>query len=357
MRQAQEFGFGLETEFLLVDRTTGVAQTWENLSFARLNTMLEQIPFEDVGTMDGLELEAPHRKNMPFVVEGYHVPNGDFEMVDIRPKGVEIRTPVKTDLEHCLQAHTILLARLQQALAGEGLAASALSHHPSVTTFSGPQNKRRVDFWRWAMEAMLTYGPDVNVSVPADFARTLDPEDLEAKVNAYAPAMAAFSVDSPFLGGQLWRPYDQPGKSMRTWRRSVVAPAIEIHPEEDGRLEFKVFEMSHRQSDYRNYFLLFLTLLLEPSLKARASASSRIYELGAVARFGIGAAEIRERASELLLKAPQVLREWGFDSSSLRTFEDRFERRYTPADDLIARSLQGQSIEALLLERCQWIHD
>jgi hypothetical protein len=360
MRQATEFGFGLETEFLLIDPVTGVPHWHDSLTFSQLNGILESIPFEDLGPpggMEGLELEAPHRKNMPFIVEGYHVPNADFEMIDIRPKGIEIRTPVTTSLEECLSVHSALHARLQKALLPQNLKATCLSHHPVGTSFQGPQNKRRTDFWRWAMEAMLTYGPDVNVSLPHDLARRMDPVDFDRKVNAYAPAMAAFSVASPFLGGSLWKVHGEKGRSVRSWRRSVVAPAIEVHPEEDGRLEFKVFEMSNRQSDYRNFFLLFLTLALDEGLRDREDPAARIYDLGAVARRGIDAPEIRERAAALLLRAPGILREWGFDASSLKSFEERFELRRSPADELIGKIEAGATMESLLLERSDWIHD
>ena len=49
-----------------------------------------------------------------------------------------------------------------------------MSHHPVEDRFEGPQNKRRHDFWQWAMLAMTTYGPDVNVSLPAPLNDRLD---------------------------------------------------------------------------------------------------------------------------------------------------------------------------------------
>jgi hypothetical protein len=55
--------------------------------------------------------------------------------------------------------------------------------------FEGPQNKRRYDHWQWAMKAMTTYGPDINVSVPLDLAERLDLHELHGKVNYYAPAL------------------------------------------------------------------------------------------------------------------------------------------------------------------------
>jgi carboxylate-amine ligase len=364
-RKSHDFGFGLETEFLLIDQMTGTPR-WENsLQFSKLNALLESIPFEDIGDLSGLELEAPHRKVMPFVVEGYGVPDAEFKVVDVRPKGLEIRTPVSTSLDECLDSHAILFHRMQTAIRAEGLAATTISHHPTETQFVGPQNKRRHDFWRWAMQAMTTFGPDVNVSVPHEVAAKLDFSDLERKVDAYAPALAAFSVASPFFGGKLWRPYEhagnslqsQIGKSIRSWRRSVVAPPIEIHPEEDGRLEFKVFEMSPLQSDYRNYFLLFLTLLLDETLTDRADVGERIYALGSVAAQGLRAPEIEKRAATILERARVTLPTWGFSAHSLKSFESRFDRKRVPADSMIEAHLNGQSIEKLLLARATLIDD
>jgi hypothetical protein len=47
------------------------------------------------------------------------------------------------------------------------------------------------------MEAMLTYGPDVNVSLPESVARGLDLKDLHQKINYYVPALTALTLGSP----------------------------------------------------------------------------------------------------------------------------------------------------------------
>lgn len=342
------FHFGIESEYLLVDSKTFTPLWYRDLSFARLNEVLEEIPLEGIQSLEGLELEPPHRKLMPYVVEGYHVPDAEFRMIDILPKGVEIRTPVTDSIDECLSQFKTLYHRLQIALESSGYRAVSLSHHPIESKFSGQQNKRRYDFWLWAMEVMTTYGPDVNVSLPGDLSKRLDPADLEAKVNYYGPALAALSVGSPFLNGELWKIRGETGKSFRTYRRSVIAPPIEIHPDEGFRLEFKVFEMSWRLEDYRNYFLLFLTLLLDEELKGRASSQTRVYDLGAVARFGLGAPEMIERASQILERAPQVLGRWGFECQSLKSFEKRVESRMTPADEMIDIYHREKSLTAVL---------
>src|SRR5881396_2455452 len=91
------------------------------------------------------------------------------------------------------------------------------------------------------MEAMTTYGPDINVTLPSGLAAALDLHELHGKVNYYAPALTALSLASPLYCGDLWRIRERVGKSVRTYHRSTIAPAISIHPDENLRLEFKPF--------------------------------------------------------------------------------------------------------------------
>jgi carboxylate-amine ligase len=342
------FHFGLESEYLLVDAATFRPLWHRDLSFSQLNEVLESIPLEDLPPLDGLELEPPHRKLMPYAVEGYHVPDPDMNPIDLWPKGIEIRTPVCPSIRACLECLQILHQRLQTALERLGYQAVALSHHPTEDQFEAPQNKRRYDFWQWAMQAMRTYGPDVNISLPAHLNALLDVQDLHAKVNYYAPALTALSLASPFLGGELWRIRGRVGKSIRTYRRSVVAPAIELHPQEAGRLEYKTFEMTRRLDDFYAYFLLWLELLLDNGLKGRASEQSRIYDLGAVARDGLQVETVSERAAEILERAPAVLVKWGFDPGPLEPFRRRLETGWLPADDLVELFEREGSIPGVL---------
>ena len=93
----------------------------------------------------------------------------------------------------------------------------------------------------------------------------------------------------------------------------MIAPAIELHPEEAGRLEYKTFEATSSLDDLHAYFLLWLELLLDDGLRGRASEQTRIYDLGAVARDGLAAETVAERAAEVLDRAPGVLAGRGFD--------------------------------------------
>lgn len=350
------FRFGLESELLLIDVPTGQPLWYTDVTFSGLNEILETIPIDDIRDLDGLELELPHRKLMPFVVEGYGIPvnaaEGDFRVTNVLPKGVEIRTPVCDSIGGCLSTYSLLLGRLNQALRKAGAATAALSHHPVAIEFKGPLNKRRHDWWQWAMEVMTTYGPDINVSLPSELAARVDlanPEELLARINHYGPAMTAFSAASPFRGGGIWKIRGEAGKSLRTYRRSVVAPPIEIHPDENGRLEFKLFDMTPSLQEFESQFLLFLALVLDERLEGRASNASRIYGLGEVARHGFEAEGIPERAGALLEAAHRSLPRHGFDPAGLAPFIRRFDSRRTPADDLIELHEElGQSIPAVL---------
>jgi carboxylate-amine ligase len=348
LENGQGFHFGLESEYLLVDAESFRPLWYRDLSFDPLNEALESIPLGDLPPLDGLDLEPPHKKLMPYAVEGYHVPDPDMNPIDLWPKGIEIRTPVCPSIEACLECLQVLHDRLQAALKRLGYQAVALSHHPTEDSFDAPQNKRRYDFWQWAMQAMRTYGPDVNISLPAHLNARLDVQDLHAKVNYYAPALTAMTLASPFLRGDLWRIRSRVGKSIRGYRRSVIAPAIELHPQEAGRLEFKTFEMTTRLDDFHAYFLFWLELLLDEGLRGRASDQSRIYDLGAVARDGLEVETVCERAAEVLERAPAVLTKCGFNPGPLQPFRRRLETGRLPADDLIDLFAREGSIPSVL---------
>jgi carboxylate-amine ligase len=185
------------------------------------------------------------------------------------------------------------------------------------------------------MEVMTTYGPDFNISLPENLRDSIDPEILHQKINYYGPSMVAFSLASPFLNGEPWKIRGSIGKSARTYRRSTLAPLIELHPEENGRMEFKGFDMPWHTEDFHAFFLLWLTLLLDNDLPGRASKSSRIFDLGQVARFGWLAETIQERANKILDTAFQVLPRWGFETKPLFKLRERLLHQMTPADLLI----------------------
>ncbi|HEY8280066.1 MAG TPA: glutamate-cysteine ligase family protein [Bdellovibrionota bacterium] len=351
-RNAQkEFRFGIEAEYLLVDVREHAPLWHDSLSFPSLNRVLESISFQHDLALDGLERKPPMEKILPFVVEGYYVLGERKEIAGILPKGLEIRTPVTNSIESCLRLLKALHKNLQEAGEKNGWKLCSLSHHPLHSRFSGPQNESRYDHWQWGMEVMTTYGPDINFSLPGELRKTLDSADLLAKVDYYGPALAALTVAAPFCENGPWKIRGQVGKSFRMHKRSYIAPAVELH--DDGRIEFKLFDMPGSLREFEAMMLASLALVLDDTLMGRASKQSRIYDLGSVARHGIRAEGMEERAAELLRNAPIVLSKHGFSSAALELFQKRLETKTVPADDLLRIYARENKIADVLRERSE----
>jgi carboxylate-amine ligase len=351
-----EFKFGLETEYCIWDRENKNALWQDCITFEDLNLILEKatekvIQSSDFPSLQGLELEPPHRKLMPFVVEGYHLPDMDFQAKDLLPKGVEIRTPVCDSIAQMLSCQAILVKTLSDEMLKKGWAPMALSHHPRATKFSGPQNKRRHDYWQWAMEVMTTYGPDINIGVSEDRMKWIQSQDFLEKLNYYSPALTALTVGAPFTNNELWKIRGQTGKSLRTYRRSIIAPPVELHPHENNRIEFKTFDMSPYAEDFEAMTLMVLTLILDDELDGRASNASRIYDLGRVATEGLHDPAAYERATILLARADRILPNHGFSINALSQFERRLQYKTTLADQWIDLYYEKQrKLESVLDE-------
>ncbi|QDU60316.1 Carboxylate-amine ligase YbdK [Planctomycetes bacterium Pan216] len=340
-----DFGFGIEAEYLLVDSDSHRPLWKDDLSFEKLNALLESIPCDDLGSLDGLEVEPPHRKRMPYVVEGYHLPDPEFQPVDLLPKGIEIRTPISTSIDECVRSLRLLFDRLQEVLEDAGMYATAISHHPTAKDFSGPRNKRREDYWRWSMVAMTTFGPDINVSLPKRLHQRLDMDDLFAKTHCYAPALTALTLSSPLYEGQRWIPGGRTGYSVRTYRRSQVGAVIEPHPEERRRLEFKTFEMPPCLEDFKAHLLLWLGLLLDEALPGRATSTHCAQQLRRVSIDGLTRRETRDGAWEAIDACEHVLASHDFDATPLEVMRQRLHHGRSPAHDMIDLADQAGSIE------------
>lgn len=349
---AQGLRFGLEGEYLLVDVETFRPLWHHDLTFQHLNGLLETIVYEpllDGLTLEGLELDPPHRTLMPYYVEGYGLADADLTtFVDKLPKGVEVRTPVCPSIDACLQVYENLYAQLQQTLGTQGLRAVACAHHPTAWGFQAAQNHKRVDWWRWDEQSMTTYGPDLNISLPERERVVFDWPRLQRRVNHYAPAFTAFSLASPVGQGRLWQPHGLQGFSLRTYRRSVYGPAVAYHPKERGRLEFKALDMPADRRDFVSYFLLWTWLILDPEALGEADEQDRIYDLGALACAGWRAAGIAARAEEMIDRAGAFLPSLDLDPAPLQRLHQRLEARETPADALIQHMHAGASIPGLL---------
>src|SRR5262245_45486125 len=98
MIKDQQFGFGIEAEFLLLDRDSGRAFLPHELDADELLEIIESIDCKDVGS-DGLNLKPLHHSHSPYLVEGYYIPQAPKKGGFLIPKGLEIRTPTRKSIE------------------------------------------------------------------------------------------------------------------------------------------------------------------------------------------------------------------------------------------------------------------
>ena len=340
---AHKFGFGIEAEFLLLDKSSFRPLFYQDLNFDHLIDLLDAIPVSDYGS-EGFNVKPLHRLASPYLVEGYYLTDEEMKPHTLLAKGVELRTPLASTIEQSVSSLDDLYGRLQTALAPANYATAIISHHPTESKFEAPPNYKRHDYWQWALTAMTTMGPDINISVPSQYAYAIDQKALHDKINYYMPALVALSLASPLLDGDLWNVRGAIGKSIRTYRRSLWAPLYYIHHKPSLRFEFKGFEMARNLNDYKAFFLMCLAVLLDSELDGSASDATRIYDLGQIAVQGLDLPFVRERIQRVLESGARTANKLGFDSSPLDQMWARLDSRRVPADDIIELFTQNRSI-------------
>jgi carboxylate-amine ligase len=345
MHQGQnQFGFGIETEHLLIDSKTFRPLFHRDLPFDQLLDLVDDIAVEDFPT-DGFNVKPLHRKASPYLIEGYYLTDTEMKPRTLLTKGVEIRTPIASTLGTTISRLRELTERLRQKIAPFGWSPATISHHPTEFNFHAAPNYRRHDYWQWALTAMTTYGPDMNISVPESLTDDIDHETLGQKINYYIPSVVALSFNSPLVNGSLWQVNGETGKSFRTFKRSLWAPLYYIHTEPALRFEFKGFEMAQDMNDYKAFFLCGLSMLLDSSLTGRDSDEYRLKRLQNLAIHGLNSSDEQERAAAVLASAEKLAYLFDFDSSSLRALWQRLETNTCPADKIIETFNSTKSIE------------
>ncbi len=329
-----KLGFGIETEHCLIDSKTFTPLFADELEFDQLLTLIDGIPVSDFGD-DELNIKPLHRKASPYLIEGYYLVDEAMKAVKLLPKGIEVRTPICSTIEQSVSSVKILTERLQQEVAKRGWNLCSISHHPLESNFIAPPNYKRHDHWQWALAAMTTYGPDINISLPEEILKGVDRESLNFRLNYYLPPVVALTFASPLLNGGLWRRDGTIGKSVRTFNRSLWAPLYYVHTEPTLRFEFKGFEMPTDINDYKAMFLIGLSMLLDNSLAGRASDDERVRSLRSLALTGLQSAKEKMRAREVLESAERIGEVFRIDSSPLRSFWKRLETGLVPSDHII----------------------
>ena len=347
---AGEFGFGIEAEFLLVDKNTYEPFSHRNLDFDSLLALINSIPCDDF-SKDGLNIKPLHTKAIPYLIEGYCLTDSNMKTISLMPKGIEARTPMASTIDKSVRDLKILFDRLREHCLKSNYDLSILSHHPNEPKFNAPPNYKRHDYWQWALTATTTFGPDINISVPDELSKSINRSKLNGRINHYMPSAIAMSLASPISEGKLWQFRGQSGKSIRTFRRSIWAPIFYVHEKPALRFEFKGFEMATCLEDYNVYFLLSLALLLDDSLSEEAGDETKLYDLGSISLNGLDSIHTREIAKRVMESAEKMASQFGFKRDGMDEFWNRIESRHLPADDIIDLFNEKQSVPYVLSKR------
>ncbi|GAB3170496.1 hypothetical protein GCM10027059_37070 [Myceligenerans halotolerans] len=287
-------------------------------------------------------------------------PDGTFQ--DLRVKGVEIRTPIGTNLSGAADRLLHLQGLLEERLAPLGLGLGIVGFHPTLTEY---RIEPPLNDWERAMRAEhheyghasvsnVSFGPDVNLSFPGlDDAGVVD---LTRKLTHYSPYMVPFSFSSPFFDGGPWggpsrRTYE------RTWRRVAARCFVERAPDpavspvslyrprvpaERGRIEFKAYDAFLSRAHLLAGAALTLGVCLSGELPGRSDVPSReLHQRAATGAFDVP--EIADGAARVLEAAGKALAGLPGEAELLTPFADLLDRRRTPADDLLdAHTRTGQ---------------
>lgn len=345
--EPKKFGFGIEAEYLLLDNDFRPLFA-EDLNFENLRDCVDSIPTVDLGT-DGFNIKPLHKHANPYLIEGYYLTDDNMKPHTLLPKGIEVRTPVRASIDETIKVLADATERLRSRLEAEfGYHLCTISHHPTKSNFQAAPNYKRHDYWQWALAAMTTFGPDINISLPKNIAAEVDQNSLNERINFYMPAVVALTFSSPLIDGKLWKEDGIAGRSVRTYKRSQWAPLYYVHSEPALRFEFKGFEMPLQMSDYRAFFLISLALLIDLTLSMKSADEERIANLRYFAVHGLETEASRTCARTLLKAAERTALRLALDATCLAPLWRRLEAGNVPSDQISRAFRTEASLEKAL---------
>jgi gamma-glutamyl:cysteine ligase YbdK (ATP-grasp superfamily) len=301
--------------------------------------MIEQLPIYSDDYAQ-LRIGDAGIKKKRWYIEGFERFADSEKVIDCAPKGIEIRTTIHKTIQGAIAELSESFTMLRQVAAKSGFIPVLTSFNPYYESYepNPPLNDYEINRRRASPEKqtanmpMLTYGPDLNLSMAG-----LSPAqviDIGKKLTFYSPDLVPFSFSSPFYQGKLWQ-----GLSIRTYLRTGVRPAAMVFlektadlidsnpsltkiariPAEVGRIEFKAFDSCDDFGIYAALLALLKGLILDRSLPGRATVPDRDRHQQA-ALGGFEDAEVRRNASQVLQAAERALADDTHDFRATRNF-------------------------------------
>jgi gamma-glutamyl:cysteine ligase YbdK (ATP-grasp superfamily) len=359
------FYFGIEHEVAFLN-SEGKFADFTRTKFVDFEQIVSGLPVY-ASDYPQLRVGDARIKEKRWYIEGFERFEDSEKVIECVPKGIEIRTTINPDIASAINELSESFRLLQESAAKFGFTAVLISFNPYHNAFepNPPLNDYEVKRRQASPEKqtanipMLTYGPDLNLSV-AD----LPVEkviDIGQKLTYYSPYILPFSYSSPFYQGDLWD-----GLSVRTFYRTGKRPAAMVFvekpeqliksfpsltkiariPAEVGRVEFKAFDSCANFSMYASLLALLKGLVLDESLSGRAMVpDAEKHQVSA--KEGFDNEEIFATAMQALQVA-QIALAGDPDVNLLTPLQVLLEKRETPAHQMIRSFQRLGSIEETL---------
>ena len=357
--------FGIEHEVAFLNHE-GKFADFSQTKFAEFNQIVEKLPTYP-NDYSQLRVGDAGIRQKRWYIEGFERFANSEKVIDCIPKGIEIRTTIHSDISGALTELSESFQLLREVAAGYGFSPVLTSFNPYKTVFEPQpplndyelQQLQTYPDEQTANIYMVTYGPDLNISVPDLPIENVI--DIGKKLTYYSPYIVPFSYSSPFYNGGLWD-----GLSVRTFvrtgKRSAALVFVEKEeqlinsvpsltkiariPAEVGRIEFKAFDSCDDFSIYGGLLALLKGLILDKSLPGRAiRPNATLHQISA--KKGFDYPDICANATQLLQVAEVSLRD-DSDVQLLTPLKDILAKRKTKSHELIAAYQSVGSIEQAL---------
>jgi hypothetical protein len=359
------FTFGIEHEVAFI-RNDGQFADFISTPFAEFDAIIADLPVYESDYPYLRVGDAGIRKKR-WYIEGLERFNVSGVLIDHLSKGIEIRTTPHSTIQGAIDELTTSFQLLCNRAADAGLFPVLTSFNPYRTEFvpDPPFNAFEDTMLQASPEdltstlALLTYGPDLNISVQG--LETDSVVDIGRKLTYYSPYIVPFSYSSPFFNGDLWD-----GLSVRTFIRTGVRPATQVFlanpsdlqrsnpsltklahtPFEVGRIEFKACDSCNDFTLYAALFALLKGLILDTTLKGRATIPDRALHQES-ARRGFANEDIVAITATILQAAKHAL-DADQDICLLEPLFRMLKYRETPSHSIIQAFHNAGSVEVAL---------
>ncbi|MDJ0733427.1 MAG: glutamate--cysteine ligase [Nostocaceae cyanobacterium] len=359
------FYFGIEHEVAFVD-SKGKFADFSRTKFTDFQQIVERLPTYS-SDYPQLRIGDAGIKKKRWYIEGFERFSESANVIDCLPKGIEIRTTIHSDIASTIVELSSSFNLLCEVAAQFGFSPVLVSFNPFHSSFQPQpplnnyetQRRQASPEKQTAHIPMLTYGPDLNISVAGLSYESVI--DIGKKLTYYSPYIVPFSYSSPFYEGSLWS-----GLSVRTFVRTGRRPAAMVFvekseqliesvpsltkiariPAEVGRIEFKACDSCDDFSIYAGLLALLKGMILDKSLTERAIVpDAEKHQVSA--QQGFDNQEIFANSTAILQAAELALKE-DSDLHLLTPLKEILQKRESKSHQLIRDFHELGSIEQAL---------